>query len=67
MPGFDGKPLHDRLFAGLEALFGGWAAFRLAKEGEWGGHLTSQKAEWFVETMADYLFDGPKSIVFSYH
>jgi len=58
MPGFDGKALHDRLYEGLTCLFSGWAAFRLAKEGEWGGHMTAQKSEWFIETMADYLFDG---------
>lgn len=60
MVGFDGKELHDRLYYGLEALFSTWTALRLAIEGEWGGQKTLQKSEWFIETMADYLYDGTR-------
>lgn len=58
MVGFEGKELHDRLFYGLEGLFSSWTAFQMAIQGEWGGSETAQKREWFIESMADYLYDG---------
>ncbi|KNE59136.1 hypothetical protein AMAG_03472 [Allomyces macrogynus ATCC 38327] len=49
--------IHD----GVVLLFTNWWALRTAVEQGWGGHESEDKAQWFMDTIADYLTtDGHK-------
>lgn len=53
---------------GVEYLFHSWTALKLAVDGEWGGHDSAAKRDWFVDTIVDY-FGERKSFLLSssYH
>ena len=40
---------------GVQYLFHSWTALKLAVDGEWGGHDSVAKRDWFVETIVDYF------------
>ncbi|KAF9131962.1 hypothetical protein BGX30_012895 [Mortierella sp. GBA39] len=40
---------------GVEYLFHSWTALKLAVDGEWGGHDSAAKRDWFVDTIVDYF------------
>ncbi|ORZ39199.1 Pre-rRNA-processing protein TSR2-domain-containing protein [Catenaria anguillulae PL171] len=49
------------LHAGVTLMLTNWYALRAAVEHGWGGHETEAKAQWFLDTIAEYLIsDGHK-------
>ncbi|KAF9549093.1 hypothetical protein EC957_004731 [Mortierella hygrophila] len=40
---------------GVQYLFHSWTALKLAVDGEWGGHDSAAKRDWFVDTIVDYF------------
>ncbi|KAF9933243.1 hypothetical protein FBU30_006011 [Linnemannia zychae] len=47
---------------GVQYLFHSWTALKLAVDGEWGGHDTAEKRDWFIDTIVDYFGQHGKNI-----
>ncbi|KAG0344374.1 hypothetical protein BG004_004533 [Podila humilis] len=47
---------------GVEYLFHSWTALKLAVDGEWGGHDSAAKRDWFVDTIVDYFSEKGKKV-----
>ncbi|KAF9283295.1 Pre-rRNA-processing protein TSR2-domain-containing protein [Linnemannia elongata] len=47
---------------GVEYLFHSWTALKLAVDGEWGGHDSAAKRDWFVDTIVDYFGEHGKKV-----
>ncbi|KAF9160695.1 hypothetical protein DFQ26_005265 [Actinomortierella ambigua] len=47
---------------GVEYLFHSWTALKLAVDGEWGGHDSAEKRDWFIDTIVDYFGEKGKNI-----
>ncbi|KAF9119602.1 hypothetical protein BGW39_000180 [Mortierella sp. 14UC] len=47
---------------GVEYLFHSWTALKLAVDGEWGGHDSAAKRDWFVDTIVDYFSENGKNV-----
>ncbi|KAG0230708.1 hypothetical protein BGW41_002426 [Actinomortierella wolfii] len=47
---------------GVEYLFHSWTALKLAVDGEWGGHESAAKRDWFIDTIVDYFGENGKNI-----
>ncbi|KAF9430436.1 hypothetical protein BGZ94_006913 [Podila epigama] len=47
---------------GVEYLFHSWTALKLAVDGEWGGHDSAAKRDWFVDTIVDYFSEKGKNV-----
>lgn len=43
---------------GVDYLFHSWTALKLAVDGEWGGHDSAAKRDWFVDTVVDYFSES---------
>ncbi|KAG0379391.1 hypothetical protein BGX24_000654, partial [Mortierella sp. AD032] len=47
---------------GVQYLFHSWTALKLAVDGEWGGHDSLDKRDWFVDTIVDYFSENGKNV-----
>ncbi|KAF9092277.1 hypothetical protein BGX29_010525 [Mortierella sp. GBA35] len=47
---------------GVVYLFHSWTALKLAVDGEWGGHDSAEKREWFIDTIVDYFSENGKNV-----
>ncbi|KAF9583083.1 hypothetical protein BGW38_010285 [Lunasporangiospora selenospora] len=47
---------------GVDYLFHSWTALKLAVDGEWGGHDSASKRDWFIDTIVDYFTENGKNI-----
>ncbi|KAF9976309.1 hypothetical protein BGZ73_008797 [Actinomortierella ambigua] len=47
---------------GVEYLFHSWTALKLAVDGEWGGHESAAKRDWFIDTIVDYFGENGSKI-----
>ncbi|CAO3574602.1 unnamed protein product [Mortierella alpina] len=47
---------------GVQYLFHSWTALKLAVDGEWGGHDSVAKRDWFIETIVDYFSEHGKDV-----
>ncbi|KAI1315519.1 hypothetical protein EDD11_000700 [Mortierella claussenii] len=47
---------------GVEYLFHSWTALKLAVDGEWGGHDSVEKRDWFIDTIVDYFSRNGKNV-----
>ncbi|KAG0206184.1 hypothetical protein BGX28_002319 [Mortierella sp. GBA30] len=47
---------------GAQYLFHSWTALKLAVDGEWGGHDSVEKRDWFVDTIVDYFSEHGKNV-----
>ncbi|KAG0336902.1 hypothetical protein BG000_006025 [Podila horticola] len=47
---------------GVDYLFHSWTALKLAVDGEWGGHDSAAKRDWFVDTVVDYFSEKGKNV-----
>jgi len=49
---------------GVDYLFHSWTALKLAVDGEWGGHDSTAKRDWFVDTVVDYFSESKNRTFF---
>ncbi|KAF9432328.1 hypothetical protein BGZ76_010958 [Entomortierella beljakovae] len=47
---------------GVTYLFHSWTALKLAVDGDWGGHDSAEKRDWFIETIVDYFGQHGKNV-----
>ncbi|GJJ78454.1 pre-rRNA-processing protein TSR2 [Entomortierella parvispora] len=47
---------------GVNYLFHSWTALKLAVDGEWGGHDSAAKRDWFIDTIVDYFSENGKNV-----
>ncbi|KAG0263938.1 hypothetical protein BG011_007771 [Mortierella polycephala] len=47
---------------GVQYLFHSWTALKLAVDGEWGGHNSVEKRDWFIDTIVDYFSEKGKNV-----
>ncbi|KAF9896407.1 hypothetical protein BX616_007518 [Lobosporangium transversale] len=47
---------------GVQYLFYSWTALKLAVDGEWGGHDSEDKRDWFIDTIVDYFGQHGKNV-----